>query len=116
MNFFNMLGALGNMGKIKQEVENVQRELADLSFEGKAGGGMVTVKVNGAQQLTACSIDPQVFADNDRELLEDLVVAAVNQAVSQSRKESFEQFQKRLGERLNLPDLPSLLSGFAPKS
>ena len=76
---------------------------------------MVVVKVSGAQQMISCVIDPKLVEDNDRELIEELVVAAVNEAVALSRRQSAEIMQKKLGERLNLGDLSGLLGGMMPK-
>lgn len=115
MNMFKMLGNLGNLAKMQQEVQKITEELSKLEFEGQAGAGMVVVTVNGAQQLTSCTIDPKLIEDNDRELIEELVVSATNDAIARSKKESAEELQRRLSEKLNLPDIGGLMSGFMPK-
>jgi DNA-binding YbaB/EbfC family protein len=115
MNPLKMLGALGNIGKIQEEIQAAQAEFATMEFVGKAGGGLVTATVNGAQQMKSCVIDPKLIADNDRELLEDLIVAAVNDAAARARKECTELLHQRLASKLNLPDLPDIISGFLPK-
>ena len=66
--------------KMQQQLAEAQEELASKTFEGTAGGGMVTATVTGAQELVAISISPDVIDPDDVEILEDLVVAAVRQA------------------------------------
>lgn len=68
------------MKQVQQMQEQLQKQLDELAVEASAGGGMVTVKMNGQKQLTAVQIDPEVFALKDGEMLQDLVMAAVNEA------------------------------------
>lgn len=74
----------GKMMKQAQEMQSkmaqVQEDLAATEFEVSSGGGMVTVKMNGAQEVLGVSIDDEVFKDGDREMLEDLIVAAIAEA------------------------------------
>ncbi|MGH8913906.1 MAG: YbaB/EbfC family nucleoid-associated protein [Acidimicrobiia bacterium] len=65
--------------KMQAQLAAAQEELAKRTFEGSAGGGMVTATVTGAQELVAISISPEVIDPDDAEMLEDLVVAAVRQ-------------------------------------
>jgi DNA-binding YbaB/EbfC family protein len=60
--------------------ERLKRELDDLQIEASVGGGMVTVKMNGAKQVTAVTIDPEVLDPKDPAMVQDLVLAAVNEA------------------------------------
>lgn len=115
MNFFKLLGNLGNLAKMQQEIQSVTEELADLRFEGKAGGDMVTVQMNGAQRVISCSIDPKLFEDNDRELVEDLVASAVNEALAETKKQTAEIMQQKLSERLDMPGMSELLGQLMPK-
>jgi DNA-binding YbaB/EbfC family protein len=70
-----------NMMKQAQEMqERLQREMSDLSVEATAGGGMVTVKVNGHKHLQKITIDPEVVSKDDVGMLQDLIVAAINDA------------------------------------
>lgn len=79
---------IGKLMKQAQEMQSkmgkVQEELAQMEVEGSSGGGMVTVKMNGQQEVLSIKIDPEVFKDDDKEMLEDLVVAAVNEARRQA--------------------------------
>jgi nucleoid-associated protein EbfC len=68
------------MKQAQQAQERLQKEAAELRVEGNAGGGMVTVIVNGAKQIQSLKIDPEVVSRDDVEMLQDLIVAAVNDA------------------------------------
>jgi hypothetical protein len=66
--------------QFRQMQEGLQKQVETVQVEASAGGGMVTVKMNGQKQLTEIRIDPEVFAGKDQELMQDLVRAAVNEA------------------------------------
>jgi nucleoid-associated protein EbfC len=66
------------MQQAKQMQERLQKQMADLRVEATAGGGMVTVALNGTKQLLSIRIDPEVVAKDDVEMLQDLIVAAIN--------------------------------------
>lgn len=68
------------LGQVKQMQEQLQEKVERITVEASAGGGMVSVKMNGQKQLLEVRIDPEVLASGDREMLQDLVVAAVNEA------------------------------------
>ena len=69
------------MMKQAQEMqERLKKQMADLRVEATAGGGMVTVTVNGTKQLQSITLDPEVVSKDDVEMLQDLIVAAVNDA------------------------------------
>jgi DNA-binding YbaB/EbfC family protein len=68
------------MQQAKQMQEKLQQQMADLRVEASAGGGMVTVVVDGTKQLKSLKIDPDVVSKDDVEMLQDLIVAAVNDA------------------------------------
>jgi nucleoid-associated protein EbfC len=68
------------MKQAQQMQERLQKQMAELKVEGNAGGGMVTVVVNGAKQVQALKIDPEVVSKDDVEMLQDLIVAAINDA------------------------------------
>ncbi len=110
MNFFKALELFKQLGRMRGEGERLAEELKKITVEGSAGGGMVTVRMNGKQELLDCKIDPQVFADRDAELLEDLVVAATNQATEKSRKAAAEKLGEALGG-VNLPGLMEAIGG-----
>ena len=68
------------MQQAKEMQERLQKQMAELRVEATAGGGMVTVVVNGTKQLQSIAIDPDVVSKDDVEMLQDLIVAAVNDA------------------------------------
>jgi nucleoid-associated protein EbfC len=87
---FNQLGMLAdlmrNAGKLRESFEKAFESLGQLEVEGTAGGGAVTVKVNGRLEVVSVRIDPKLLADSDHELLEDMVAAAVNAALLKARE------------------------------
>ena len=68
------------MKQAQQMQERLQRELADTRVETTAGGGMVTIIMNGQKQVLSLTIDPEVVSQNDIEMLQDLIMAAINDA------------------------------------
>jgi DNA-binding YbaB/EbfC family protein len=95
------------LGQVKQVQEQMQEKLEKLSVEASAGGGMVTVKMNGRKQVLEVKIDPEVLSGGDREMLQDLVLAAVNEASRQVDAEVQQQMASLTGG-LNLPRIPGL--------
>ena len=90
--------------KMQGEISKIKQELADMKVTGTAGGGMVIVTANGRQQILNIKIEPEVINSDDVEMLEDLIVAAINQALERSQDLAKEQFQKATGGLLsNLP-------------
>ena len=90
--------------QVQQFQEQLQKQLDELSVEASAGGGMVSVKMNGQKQLREVRIDPEILASQDQEMLQDLILAAVNEA---SRKVD-EQMASQMGNLaggLNIPGL-----------
>ena len=68
------------LGQLQQVRDRLQKQVENLYVEASAGGGMVTVKMNGRKQVTEVRIEPEVFAGKDQEMLQDLILAAVNEA------------------------------------
>jgi len=68
------------MKQAQQMQERLQKEMAALTVEGNAGGGMVTVRINGAKQVQSIAIDPEVVSKEDVGMLQDMIVAAINDA------------------------------------
>jgi hypothetical protein len=93
------------MMKQAQEMqERLQRQLAEMRVEATAGGGMVTVVVNGSKQLQSITIDPEVVSKDDVEMLQDLVLAAVNDA-QRKVDEAVQQQMSGLMGGLRIPGL-----------
>ena len=92
------------MKQAQQMQERLQREMADLKVEGNAGGGMVTVVVNGAKQIQSLKIDPEVVSKDDVEMLQDLIVAAVNDA----QRKADEEMSQKMGGMMGGLKLPGM--------
>jgi DNA-binding YbaB/EbfC family protein len=97
-----LAGLMRQLPKIKEEVERYQERVAQLSAEGDAGGGLVQVRVNGKMEVLACRLSEEALRLNDREMLEDLIRAAVNQALDRVRKLVAEETGK-MATGLGLP-------------
>lgn len=81
-----LAGLMTKLPKIRAEMEGLQSRLKQLSAEGQSGGGMVTIRVNGAFNIVSCRLSDDAMKLNDRELLEDLIASAANQAVGKVRE------------------------------
>ena len=93
------------MMKQAQEMQNrLQKQMAELKVEGNAGGGMVTVIVNGAKQVQSLKIDPEVVSKEDVEMLQDLIVAAINDAQRRADDEMGQKMSGMMGG-LKIPGL-----------
>jgi DNA-binding YbaB/EbfC family protein len=100
-----MKGAMGNMmkqaQKMQEDMQKAQQEIANMEVEGQAGGGMVKVVMNGRHELRRVNIDDSLMQD-DKEMIEDLLAAAVNDAVRKIEQESSSKMSG-LTAGLNLP-------------
>jgi hypothetical protein len=90
--------------KMQEQMARVQDELANKTVEATAGGGMVTVTANGRQEILAVKISPEVINPQDSAMLEDLVTAAVNEALRSARELLQEEMTKITGG-LRIPGL-----------
>ena len=97
-----LAGLMKQLPKVREEFERLQQRLAQVSAEGSSGGGMVRVRVNGRLEVLSCSISEEALLQNDRELLEDLIKAAVNQALDKARQLTAEETAK-MTSALGLP-------------
>ena len=104
-------GGMGNIQQLMQQAQRMQQqmarkqaELAEKTVTAQSGGGMVTATVNGAHELLELSIDPDVIDPEDKEMLEDMVVAAVNQAMQQAEEMAQQELGKLAGG-MNIPGL-----------
>jgi DNA-binding YbaB/EbfC family protein len=90
--------------KMQEELARVQEELANITVEGSSGGGMVKVIANCQNQIIEVKVEPEVIDPEDKEMLEDLIAAAVNQALENAQKRSQEEMSKVSGGLMgNLP-------------
>jgi nucleoid-associated protein EbfC len=100
----NFQNLLKQAQKMQAKVTQMQAELADRKVEASAGGGMVTAVVNGRQELVALKLEREVVNPDDVEMLEDLILAAVNEAMGRAGEVAAEEMRKITGG-LNLPGL-----------
>lgn len=91
--------------QMQKRMLEIREELANQTIEATVGGGMVTAVVNGQQELVSLRITPEVVDPDDTEMLEDLVVAAVNEALQQSHEMMSDEVSKLTGD-LRIPGLP----------
>ena len=90
----NMMDLLRQAQQMQDDLARVQEMLEGMTVDGTAGGGAVTVTVNGKQRIQSMKIDPDVVKAGDVEMLEDLVAVAVNQALEKSADMAREELQK----------------------
>src|ERR1700676_330790 len=93
------------VSRVRQVQEDLQQQVNGVAVEASAGGGMVTVKMNGQKQIVDLRIEPEVFASRDQEMLQDLVRAAVNEASRRVDEELASQMKNIAG---NVPGLSGL--------
>jgi len=92
------------MKQAQQMQERLQKQMAEMRIEATAGGGMVTVVVNGAKQVQQITIDPEVVSKDDVEMLQDLIIAAINDAHRKADEAMADQMGGMLGG-LKIPGL-----------
>lgn len=103
---FDMMGMLGKMKDLQAKMKEAQESLGQITESAEAGAGLVKATVNGKKQLLKVEIDPDLLKAEDREVLQDLVVAATNKALSQIEdkiKDHLQQATQGL-----LPNIPGM--------
>lgn len=99
------LGGLFQQAKeMHDNMAKLQAEAAKIQVEGQSGGGLVRAKANGAMDVLRVEIDPSLISSNDKEMLEDLICAAVNDALRKSRQ-NLEGEMRKLTGGINIPGL-----------
>jgi DNA-binding YbaB/EbfC family protein len=106
-----MFSVLKNQGKIQEEMQKFHAQVGNITAEAAAGAGYVTVKVNGRFEVLSVKISEEAMKLNDRELLEDLIAAATNQAIAKVR-ELLAQESAKMAANLGLP--PGMMGGGIP--
>jgi hypothetical protein len=89
-----MQGMLKQVQKMQAEMQKIQGELGNMIVSEEAGGGMIKATANGHKEIVSIEIDPQVIKAEEKEILEDLVVAAVNKAIQSANKLAEEELSK----------------------
>jgi hypothetical protein len=109
-NLRQFAGLMTQMPKIKEEMQRLEQRRGEIVAEGDAGAGMVKVKANGRLELQSCTLSDEAVRAGDKELLEDLIKAAANQALEKARQLMLEETNKTMSA-LGLPagmSLPGL--------
>jgi nucleoid-associated protein EbfC len=94
MNQFNMADMFGKFSDMQAKMQEAQDRLAEVIVEAEAGGGMVKVKANGKRQVISIELDQDVIDPDDKEMIEDLVVAGVNKALEKAEEAAKEKMQE----------------------
>ncbi len=100
----NMNNMMKQVQKMQKQMEDMQKELEQKEVEASAGGGAVTVKVTGKKTLVDVKIDPEVVDKDDVEMLEDMIVAAINEAFRKADEVTESEMRKVTGG-VNIPGL-----------
>jgi hypothetical protein len=106
----NLATLLKEAQQFQGRAEEMQQKLGQLRVEGRAGGEMVLVQVDGLQRVVGIKLDPSLLQSADGEMLEDLIVAATNQALDKSRELAGEELSKIT--QTQLPGLAEMMSKF----
>ena len=93
----NMNNLMKQAQKLQKQMEDMQKEIETKEFEASVGGGAVVVKVNGKKEVSAINIKPEVVDPDDVEMLEDLVLTAVNEAMKKADEETSSKMGKLTG-------------------
>ena len=101
---FNMQKLMKQAQKMQQDMAKVQEELQNTEVEGSSGGGMVRVVANGSGEILSLSINPEIIDPEDHEMLEDLVLAAVKDALTAAAALSAEKMGRVTGG-VNMPGM-----------
>ncbi|HTP78897.1 MAG TPA: YbaB/EbfC family nucleoid-associated protein [Bacteroidota bacterium] len=102
----NMQSMMKQMQKMQERIAEVQSMLEGKTVTGESGGGMVKVTVNGKQRIVKIEIENEVVKPEEKDMLEDLIAAAVNQAMERSAAMAQEEMQKATGDMI--PNIPGL--------
>jgi nucleoid-associated protein EbfC len=106
----NLTSLIKEVQQLQGRTEEMQQKLGQLRVDGRAGGDMVSVQADGLQRVVGIKIDPSLLQSPDVEMLEDLLVAATNQALDKSRELAAEELSKVT--QTQLPGLSEMMSKF----
>ena len=106
---FNLQGMMGKIQELQSKVAEVQKDLESKRTTGESGGGMVVVTINGKQEVVSIKLEKSIVVPDEIEMLEDLIVSAVNKAIENSQKLAQEEMSKATSGML--PNIPGLNLG-----
>jgi DNA-binding YbaB/EbfC family protein len=107
----NIASLMKNAQQLQAKMGDMQQKLGSIHVEGTAGGGMVTVTASGHQQIVGCRIEPALLENPDKDLLEELIVTATNQALEKAKLAAAEKLQEVTGSMPGLGDMMSKFGG-----
>lgn len=110
----NIASLLKQAQQMKSRMSELQEKLAQIRVEGASGGGLVQVEVNGQQKVTAVRVDEKLLNTDDREMLEDLLVAACNQALDKAKEAAATQMSELTGG-MDMPALDEIMGQLDPE-
>jgi DNA-binding YbaB/EbfC family protein len=103
---FDMMKMMGKMKEVQTRLKEAQDNLVNVTASGESGGGMVKATVNGKRQLIALDIDPSILKSEDKAVVQDLIVAAVNKAAEEAEVKAKEELKKSTDGLI--PNIPGL--------
>ncbi len=103
---FDMMKMMGKMKEVQARLKEAQDNLVHLKVSGESGGGMVKASVNGKRQLVALDIDPSLLKEEDKTILQDLLIAAINKANDEAEVLAKEQLKKSTDGLI--PNIPGM--------
>lgn len=104
----NMQGMIKQAQKLQEQMEEKQAELAEREYDVKAGGGMVTVKITGRRVVRNIEINPEIVDPDDIETMQDIIVAAVNEAIRRVDEDSEKEMSAITGNVPGMGNIPGL--------
>src|SRR5690625_7248211 len=117
MSQFNMADMFGKISDMQAKMEEAQERLAEVIVEADAGGGMVKVRANGKRQILSIELDQDIVDPDDKEIVEDLVVAGVNRALEKAEEAGKKKMQEAYKDILPGGGLPGMdMSKFGLKA
>lgn len=103
---FDMMKMMGKVKEVQEKIKAAQETLGDITETGESGAGMVTAVVNGKKEVISIEIDPSIVNSDDKQLMQDLVVAAVNMALTNVDEKAKEHLKKSTeGVMPNIPGM-----------
>jgi DNA-binding YbaB/EbfC family protein len=103
---FDMMKMMGKLKEVQEKMKEAQENLVNITAEGDSGGGMVHATVNGKKQVVKLDVDKELIKPEDAELMQDLIIAAINKALQEVEMEAKEAIKKSTADVM--PNIPGL--------
>ena len=109
---FDMMNMMGKLKEVQEKIKTAQNELGGITAEGESGGGMVKAIANGRKEIIKLEVDPSLYTDDDKDLVNDLIIAAINKAIKEAEEKAKAHIQN--ATQGLIPNIPGMdLSGLA---